>query len=246
MELDYFKERRSCRNFKADKIDRGVLTQIIDMASKSPTCGNMQLYSVIVTEDAGKLKEMAGYHFNQPAAATAPMILTICADFHRFNEWCKIRNAKSGFNNFHSFIMAMTDAVIFSQQLVTVAEILGLGTCYLGTVNYNAKEIAEMLSLPDLVIPVAAVAIGYPEIQGEPTLRLPVDGIMHFESYPELSPKDLEKIYSAEENDSDNKKYIKENGKENLAQLFAEVRYPGELNEQVSHSFYSLIKSQGF
>ena len=56
----------------------------------------------------------------------------------------------------------MTDAVILAQQIVTVAELNGLGSCYLGTVTYNPEEISRLLGLPELVVPVACVALGYP------------------------------------------------------------------------------------
>ena len=104
MNENYFLTRRSCRNFKEDKIEDKLLEDIIFKASKAPTCGNMQLYSVVVTEDEERRKKLASYHYNQPAAVTAPVILTICADFNRFTRWCEINEAEAGYDNFHSFL----------------------------------------------------------------------------------------------------------------------------------------------
>lgn len=246
MKDNYFSTRRSCRNFKSDKIDNELIKNIVKKAAKAPTCGNMQLYSVISTQDSEQLKKMSPFHFGQPAATTAPLILTICADFNRFTRWCELNNAKAGFDNFHSFITAMTDAIIFAQQIVTIAEMEGLATCYLGTVTYNAKEISSLLELPDMVIPVAALAIGYPEIEGEKTDRLPVESILHTETYRKDSDNKIEEIFAIHDSNPDNEKFIKENSKENLAQVFAEIRYPGEMNRKVSESFLSLLKEKGF
>lgn len=246
MEEQYFTERRSCRWFKSDKISKEQIEEIIEKASKAPTCGNMQLYSVVVTEDPERLERISKYHFDQPAAKTAPMILTVCADFNRFTKWCENSQADAGFNNFHSFIMAMTDAVIFAQQIVTVAELQGYGTCYLGTVNYNAKEISDMLDLPYMVVPVASIAIGFPEKEGEKTIRLPMEGILHFEEYKNYTPEEIQNIYLEEDTNSENDKFIKENGKENIAQVFSEIRYPRNVNEKVSESFLSLLKKKGY
>ena len=246
MNENYFLTRRSCRNFKEDKIEDKLLEDIIFKASKAPTCGNMQLYSVVVTEDEERRKNLANYHYNQPAAVTAPVILTICADFNRFTRWCEINEAEAGYDNFHSFIVAMTDAVIFAQQIVTIAEQKGLGTCYLGTVTYNADEISKFLELPELVVPVASLAIGVPEKEGERTERLSINSILHKEKYNVCSDEEIRDYFRVHDEDPSNDKFIKENKKENLAQVFAEIRYPKALNEKVSESFKSLIKEKGF
>lgn len=246
MEENYFFTRRSCRNFKDEKISKEELENIIFQASKAPTCGNMQLYSVIVTQTPATLKQLAAYHYNQPASATAPVILTICADFNRFTRWCDINHADAGYDNFHSFITAMTDAVIFAQQIVTVAEMKGYSTCYLGTVTYNAKEISELLELPEMVVPVASISIGKAGVPGEETCRLPIDAILHSEKYDKKTDEEIIKLYKVHDEDPVNEKFIKENGKENLAQVFAEVRYPRSTNEQISESFKNLLKDKGF
>lgn len=246
MNQDYFLTRRSCRDFKPEKISPKELESIVERASKAPTCGNMQLYTVIATQDKENLKKLSEFHYNQPAAITAPCILTICADFNRFTHWCKINKADAGYDNFHSFITAMTDAVIFAQQIVTVAEQDGFGSCYLGTVTYNAKQISDLLKCPDLVVPVASVALGKESKPGESTNRLPLKGILHDESYKNFSHKEIEELYKIHDDDPENIKFIKENKKDNLAQVFAEIRYPREVNENISKSFYSLLKDKGF
>lgn len=243
---NYFSERRSCRNFRNEKISSRQIKSIIERAVKAPTCGNMQLYSIIVTESPELLRKLSRCHYDQPASATAPLLITVCADFNRFTKWCEINKANAGYDNFHSFLTAMTDAVIVAQQIVTIAEQEGLGTCYLGTVTYNAKEISEILNLPSLVVPVAAIALGVPEKEGEKTDRLPLEGVLHYDTYKE--PRDFEviDIYKIHDENPENDKFIKEHNKENLAQVFAEIRYPKDMNEQVSASFMDLLKEKGF
>ena len=246
MSDNYFLTRRSCRNFKSDKIDDSTIENIILKAVKAPTCGNMQLYSVIVTRDEERKKLLSNFHYNQPASFTAPVILTICADFNRFTNWCKQNNADAGYDNFHTFITALTDAVILSQQIVTIAEQEGLGTCYLGTVTYNAKEISDLLELPELVVPVASIAIGWPQTEGEKTHRLPLNAILHYEKYRKDSSQDIEDFYSVHDKDLENEKFIKENNKDNIAQVFAEVRYPKDMNEKISETFLNILKEKKF
>lgn len=143
-------------------------------------------------------------------------------------------------------MMACTDAVIMAQQIITIAEMEGLGTCYLGTVNYNAKEISDLLELPDLVVPVASISLGYPATEGLKCERLPLEAIMHTEKYRKDTDEEIIKLFKTKEEYPDNKKFVEENKKENLAQVFTDIRYPKDLNESVSESYMSLIKSKGF
>lgn len=241
----YFSERKSIRNFSSRPVSDALLRDVLTRAMKAPTTGNMQLYSVIVSRGEEERRALAPLHFSQPAAAGAPVILTVCADLFRFTRWCEVSNADAGFDNFLSFTSAFADALIYAQQVVTIAELEGLGTCYLGTVTYNAPEIARLLGLPKMVIPVACIALGWPEGEGETTERLEVDGILHYGAYRVPSDSEVIDIFKVKEDFAPNKGYVEENGKENLAQVFAEVRYPRQMNEEFSRKFLDFLKDNG-
>lgn len=247
MNKDYFANRVTVRNYAKKHIPEDLLDTILEKAMRAPTCGNMQLYSVIVTRDPSNLKKLAEQHFNQPAAAGADLILTICADFNRFTQWCEVSNAQPGYDNFHSFMMALTDAVIYTQQIVSIAEMEGLGTCYLGTVNYNAKQISELLQLPELVVPVASLSLGYPANESEEQCeRLPLEAIRHNETYRKDSKEEILDLFKAKDDFEANKQFVKENEKESLAQVFTDIRYPESVNTAVSASFMELLKEKRF
>lgn len=249
MKEDYFANRASVRTFTGEAVSEKLIDSVIERAMRAPTCGNMQLYSVIVTRDKEMKEKVDALHFNQPASTGSDVILTICADFNRMNKWCEASGAPTGcYNNFHSFIMALTDAVIFAQQIVTIAETEGLGTCYLGTVNYTAEELSKLLELPEMVVPVAAIALGWPaENQLPLTDRLPLDAIRHKERYKDESPSQIrEKYYKFKEGLKENLDFVKENGKDSLAAIFTDIRYPESVNKSVSESFMRLIKEKGY
>lgn len=246
IDTDYFKSRATVRSFTDEAPSEQLIEKIVEEASHAPNTGNMQLYSVVETRDLERLALMAPFHFNQPAAVNAPVILTVCADLKRFERWCLLSKAKPGMRNLQMQLAAVTDAVIFAQQIVTIAELNGLGTCYLGTVVYNAPEIAELLNLPDGVIPVAALAIGYPDKKGECCERLPVEAVLHNELYDEPTDTRLLELYKAKDEYTPNRKFIEENGKETLAQVFTDVRYPAANNEVFSNKLYDFLKAQGF
>lgn len=241
----YFSDRRSVRNFTDREVPDALLRQILEQAMKAPTTGNMQLYSVIVSRSAEMRERLAPLHFSQPAATGAPVILTVCADIHRFTQWCEASHADVGFDNFLSFLSAFADALIYAQQIVTIAEKEGLGTCYLGTVTYNAPEIAEVLGLPERVVPVACLALGWPAAEGEATERLPLEAVMHLEKYTDRNGQEVMEVYKAKDDYAPNRKFVEENGKDNLAQVFAEVRYPRAMNEEFSEKFTAYLRRIG-
>lgn len=242
MKKDYFFERRTIRKFDSRPVSKELIVSIIERAAKAPTTGNMQLYSVIETRSEEGLRSLASLHFNQPAAAGAPLILTVCADLYRFTRWCRLSDANVGFDNFMTFLYAFSDAMILTQQIVTIAEMEGLGTCYLGTVLSNTPEIASLLGLPKGVIPVASISVGWPAEEGEPTERLRTADILHSESYRKDTDEDIIEIFKVKEEYAPNRKFVEENGKKNLAQVFAEVRYPGEINEASARKFLEYLK----
>lgn len=237
--------RGSLRSFDSQRhIDKQLLTDICTAAAHAPNTGNMQLYTAIVTAEPERKAELAKLHFNQPAATGADVIVTVCADTARFGHWCRTRKATSGFDNFGGSLTALTDAAIFAQQLVTVAENVGLATCYLGTVIYNAPAIKELLELPDGVFPVAAIAMGYPAqgTQMSPSDRLPIDAIVHFEHYKQPDDSDIDKYYAEKETQPEAARFIAENNLETLAQVYANIRYPQNVNEALGNDMLALMK----
>lgn len=246
MDITNFKTRRSVRKYSDREVSRELLDSILEAAMKAPTCGNMQLYSVIVTRSEEGKKALAPAHLNQPMVTTAPVVLTVCADFNRFTHWCELSDADPGYDNFLSFMNAMADASVFAQQIVAIAESEGLGTCYLGTVTYNADKISDILGLPDLCVPVACITLGWPAEEGVETERLPLGAIVHEEHYRSDSDDEIIDLFKAKDDYGPNRKFIEENGKRTLAQVFTDVRYPRAMNEDFSRTFLDLLRAKRF
>lgn len=232
--MDFFTNRRTIRQYTHQEVSDELLNKLLLDASHAPTTGNMQLYSVIVTRSEEMKQKLAPCHFNQPQATGCSVLLTFCADFNRFTKWCEQRDAVPGYDNLQSFVTAAIDTVAFAQQFVTAAEMHGLGCCYLGTTTYNAPDIAKILNLPKRVIPLVTISVGYPDGNGREDGRLPLQAIMHSEHYHDYTPQDIDALYAEKEARNDSKQYIAENGKQTLAQVFTDVRYTKEANEQFS------------
>lgn len=151
-----------------------------------------------------------------------------------------------GYDNPISFLNAATDALLVTQNFCTLAEEHGLGICYLGTTIYNPDQIVEILQLPELVMPVATITVGYPDECPSQVDRLPVQGLLHDEVYHDYSVEDIDRIYAYKESLPENHRFIEENQKETLAQVFTDVRYKKADNEYMSGILKATLKKQGF
>ena len=121
-----------------------------------------------------------------------------------------------------------------------------MGICYLGTTIYNPDKIIELLQLPELVMPVATITVGYPdEVPAQPE-RLPLDGLLHEEVYSDYSPEDIDRIYKEKEAMPENQHFVTINGKETLAQVFTDIRYKKADNEYMSEVLKRTLKQQKF
>ena len=238
--------RRTIRQYSAQPVSDVLLNRLLTEASRTQTMGNLQLYSVVVTRDAEMKQRLAPAHFNQPMVTQAPVVLTVCADFHRTTRWCEERNAQPGYENFLSFQNAAIDALLYTQTLCNLMDEEGLGYCYLGTTVYQPQQIIDTLQLPHLVMPVATLTVGWPA--EEPTLsdRLPLESFVHHEIYKDYSRADIDTYYHDKENLEENRHFCEINQKETLAQIFTDIRYTRRDNEAMSTGLIEALKHQGF
>lgn len=240
------KNRTSIRKYSDREVSNELLNRLIEEAERTPTMGNLQLYSIVVTRSEYMKKALAPAHFNQPMVLQAPVVLTICADFRRTTLWAESRKAVPGYDNFLSFMNAATDALLFTQTFCNLAEEEGLGTCFLGTTVYMPQMIIDTLHLPRLVMPVATITLGWPDERPALSDRLPLRAMVHQETFQDYSPEKIDDFYQAKEALEENKHFVEINHKETLAQVFTDIRYTKKDNDSMSEGFLKALRQQGF
>ncbi|GAB6982141.1 nitroreductase family protein [Prevotella dentasini] len=238
--------RRTIRKYSEKEVSNTLLKRLLSESERTPTMGNLQLYSVIVTRDKEMKRKIAPAHFNQPMVAGAPVVLTFCADFRRTTVWAENRKATPGYDNFLSFLNAATDALLYCQTFCNLAEAEGLGTCFLGTTIYQPQALIDAFRLPRLVMPVATITLGWPDEQPALTDRLPLESIVHEETYRDYTPQLIDEYYSPKEQLEKNRHFVEINNKETLAQVFTDLRYTKKDNEAISEGLLEALKRQGF
>jgi len=244
--MDAIMNHRSIRKYKNTPVDEATLNEVLLAGTRASTTGNMQVYSIVVTTNSEIKQQLAPCHFNQAMITQAPVVLTFCADFNRFNKWCEQRKAVPGYDNFLSFVTASIDALLVAQNVCIAAEEKGLGICYLGTTTYTANKIVDILKLPKGVIPITTVVMGYPEEVPGLTDRLPLHAVVHREVYHDYTEDDINRLYAEKEAMPLTKQLLKENNKETLAQVFTDNRYSKKDNVAFSKVLLQVLHDQGF
>ena len=238
--------RRTIRRYSDRPVDDGLLGRLLDEASRTQTMGNLQLYSVVVTRSPEIKERLAPAHFHQPMVTQAPVVLTVSADFNRTSQWARCRQAEPGYDNFLSFINAATDALLYTQTLCCLLDEEGLGYCFLGTTVYQPMSIIETLGLPQLVMPVATLTVGWPDENPPQSDRLPLKSFIHNETYQDYTPQDIDTYYSYKEGLPENQQFVEINNKQTLAQVFTDIRYTRRDNEAMSQGLLEALHHQGF
>lgn len=241
--LSLMLNHRSIRKFTNEKVSPELLEEIVNCGIRASNTGNMQLYSVIATQEEPLRANLCQLHFGQ--CSSAPMFLTICTDVNRYHHYCRVNQCDEPYGNLLWFVSALVDASLFAQNLCLAAEAKGLGFCHLGTVNYNTQKIAELLQCPKGVVPVIALAIGHPAEEGRLSERLGTDAVLHSETYHDPSDDDIRRTHAVRDNDPFNQQMVRENGTRNYCEIFTTKRYPRTQNEAISADLLAYLRQSG-
>lgn len=244
--MNSLNNRKTIRKYSQKKVSDELLYRLLEEAERTPTMGNLQLYSVVITRSEKNKEALSPAHFNQPMIKNAPVVLTICADFRRTTIWAENRKAVPGYDNFLSFMNATTDALLYTQTFCNIAEEAGLGTCFLGTTIYMPQLIIDTLKLPKLVFPVATITLGWPDESPSQSERLPLRSIVHQEHFEDYNSDKINDFFAEKESMEENKYFVEINHKETLAQVFTDIRYTKKDNESMSEEMIKALRNQGF
>ena len=205
--LETIHRRRSLRAFADKNIAPEIREQILQATLRSPTAGNMMLYSIIDVEDQSLKDTLAQTCDHQPFIAKAPWALIFLADCQRWQDYfqhcevpafCARENRPLHTPQEGNLMLACCDALIAAQTAVLAAESLGIGSCYIGDMMENYETHRELLKLPRYVFPITMVCFGYPREAAPaaaPTLRFSSEFVVHKNTYRSLTPDEFEVMY---------------------------------------------------
>lgn len=272
---DLMMKRRSVRVFKSQEIPESIIEQLLDVANQAPSGGNIQPLSIILVrnpEGREKLAELSG---GQPWVAKAPLTMIFCLDFYRIKKWAELCQADfRGERALNHFLIAYADLMVAAQNVVILAESLGLGSVYIGSIQHEIDATRDFFEIPQYVLPMMLLSIGYPKSIPQSIPKLKREVIVHHEKYhpPEEDQirkafdekygaidqnieKYLERAFveALEADKLDMSRYVDRVKKEmkrldiqNNAQFLFKVRYPTKVMVRMNQRIKKSLKNAGF
>jgi FMN reductase [NAD(P)H] len=269
-------KRRSVRNFNDRPIPEDIVQKLLDAANNAPTGGNIQPISIIAVTGKKARKELGEMFGSQPWVAKAPFSLIFCIDFHRLKRWASLLDTEfKGEMSLLHFLICYADLMCAAQNVVILAEGLGLGSVYIGTVQSVIDGARELFEIPEYVLPLMVLCIGYPKSVPKHIPKLKTNDIIHYGKYRVGSDDEVRKMFDDKYGDLDDNldNYLKrafvesvEAGEQsadwadvekikekmdklaikNNAQFLFEFRYPQDIMVELNEHIISSFKNAGF
>ncbi|MGM0366129.1 MAG: nitroreductase family protein [Actinomycetota bacterium] len=150
-------ERRSIRKYEDKPVSRQMLEMLLKAAMAAPTAGNQQEWEFVIIDDRDTLNAITAVHPYSHMLKQAPAAIAVCADLNK--------ELHTGY--------WVQDCAAATQNILLEAQHLGLGTCWLGVHprEERVKGLKKILSLPENVMPLSVIAIGYPAEKKQPSDR---------------------------------------------------------------------------
>jgi nitroreductase len=151
--------RRSVRSFKTDRVSDEMVRDLLKAAMSAPSARAKDPWHFIVVSNLPILARVSEQLPNGALLAKAPLGIVVCGDLEKAHR------------KQLSYLLQDCSAAI--ENLLLAASMLKLGACWLGIHPTPARVegVRRVFNLPAAVIPVAAVAIGYPLEPPQPRTR---------------------------------------------------------------------------
>ncbi|MEW7314215.1 oxygen-insensitive NADPH nitroreductase [Buttiauxella gaviniae] len=177
--IDLLRSHRSIRRFTDAPVTDEQRAAIVASAQAVSSSSFLQCSSIIRITDKSKREQLVALSGGQKHVAQAAEFWVFCADFNRHLQICT--EAQLGLAE--QLLLGVVDTSILAQNAFTAAESLGLGGVYIGGIRNNIEAVTELLALPEHVLPLFGLCLGWPDEDHDIKPRMPAAMLMHENSY---------------------------------------------------------------
>ena len=177
--IDLLRSHRSIRRFTDVPVTDEQRAAIVASAQAASSSSFLQCSSIIRITDKSKREQLVALSGGQKHVAQAAEFWVFCADFNRHLQICP--EAQLGLAE--QLLLGVVDTSILAQNAFTAAESLGLGGVYIGGIRNNIEAVTELLALPEHVLPLFGLCLGWPDEDHDIKPRMPAAMLMHENSY---------------------------------------------------------------
>jgi nitroreductase len=149
--------RRSVRSYTSAPIPEILITQLLKAAMNAPSAGNEQPWHFVVIRDRAILEAIPEFHPHAKMLREAAAAILVCGDLQ--------------LEKFKGFWVQ--DCAAATENILIAARALGLGAVWLGLhpLEERVTRMQKLLGIPDHVVPLSLVSLGYPKDEPRPVDR---------------------------------------------------------------------------
>jgi nitroreductase len=191
--------RGSCRAFTGQKVAPELIELLCALALAAPSKSDLQQRDIVIVEDAHIRVALDNLLATGPLAQAwipgAPALLIFCGNNRRQRQLHAWRGKPFANDHLDAFFNAAVDAGIALSAFVLAAEAAGLGCAPISAIRNHAREISDLIGLPDHVFPVAGLGFGWPSRAARISMRLPLSATVHRDRFDDTRIQDAVEAY---------------------------------------------------
>jgi nitroreductase/FMN reductase [NAD(P)H] len=176
--------RRVQRRYLDKPVELALLRLLCACAMSAPSKSDLQQADIAILTEADQ-RTIADLIPDQPFIRTAPAFMVFLANGRRLPEISKMRGKPFPNDHLDQFFNASVDAGIVLATFLAACDAVGLGTCPISVIRDHSAKVSDMLTLPQRVIPVAGLCVGWPADKGHISPRLSLESTLHQGRYDE-------------------------------------------------------------
>ena len=155
--LENIATRTSVRSYTDKPVESVKIEQLLRAGMAAPTAVNRQPWHFVVVNDKAQLAALAETNPYSKMLTKAPLAIVVCGD---------MKKALDG----PAREFWVQDCSAATENILLAAHSMGLGAVWTGTYpdKERCKDVAEVLKLPENLIPLNIIVIGYPDKENKP------------------------------------------------------------------------------
>jgi nitroreductase len=173
------------RRYLERDIPPDLMRLLCACALSAPSKSDLQQADILVVRDRKKIGAITDLLPEMPWIRHAPVFLVFLANGRRLPKISQMRGKPFPNDHLDLFFNATVDAAIVMTTMLRAAEAVGLGCCPISVIRDHAAIISEMFALPEKVIPIAGMCLGWPAEASGITPRLSLTTTVHEDRFEE-------------------------------------------------------------
>ncbi|MEZ5649546.1 MAG: nitroreductase family protein [Burkholderiaceae bacterium] len=175
----------SHRAWAAQPVPPSLTRLLAACALAAPSKSYLQQADIVDVRDADRRAAICALLPTLPWMSSAPALLVFCANGRRFERLFARRGRPFTNDHLDGFFNPTVDAALVMMQFIDAAAALGLVACPISMVRNAPARVAEILELPQRIVPVAGLCLGYPVQHRRVNPRLSLDATFHVDGIGE-------------------------------------------------------------